>query len=348
VAGVILNRVGSDRHLQLLRNALDSINMPILGVFQRERDIELPSRHLGLVPTGEVSAFKEVAQRLAVLGERCFDWEKLVGLGFGYAQPTGGLSAMVNGYAQPTDGLSAMAERSRSRSQGKNQGKSQGKGVRIAIAQDSAFNFYYRDNFEQLEAQGAELVYWSPLKDKTLPKVNGLYFGGGFPEVFAAELSANEPIMTAVREAITRGIPTYAECGGLMYLSEAIVDFDGESWPMAGVIPQTVKMGGRLALGYRQAMAIADGPLLKLGQTVTGHEFHKSSIVEPLERPIYKTRRYWGETDSDQLEGYGRANLQASYVHLHWGDRPDIAQRFVSQCLRFQQSSSSQLPSKQP
>jgi cobyrinic acid a,c-diamide synthase len=335
VAGVILNRVGSDRHLQLLRNALDSINMPIFGVFRREKDIELPSRHLGLVPTGEVSAFKEVAQRLAVLGERCFDWEKL---GFGYAQPTGGLTAMP--IAVPIAMPAAMAERSRSRSPQKR--------VRIAIAQDPAFNFYYRDNLEQLEAQGAELVAWSPIKDETLPEVSGLYFGGGFPEVFAAELSANKPMQEQVRQAIARGMPTYAECGGLMYLSDRIVGFDGKSWPMVGVIPQTVKMGGRLALGYRQAMAIADGPLLRQGQIVTGHEFHKSSVVESLKRPIYKTRRYWGETDSDQLEGYGRANLQASYVHLHWGDRPDIAQRFVSQCLRFQQSSSSQLPSKQP
>jgi cobyrinic acid a,c-diamide synthase len=321
VVGVILNRVGSDRHLQLLRNALDSINMPIFGVFRREKDIELPSRHLGLVPTGEVSAFKEVAQRLAVLGERCFDWEKL---GFGYAQPTGGVGAIAQ------------------------QSRSPEKRVRIAIAQDPAFNFYYRDNLEQLEAQGAELVAWSPMKDETLPEVSGLYFGGGFPEVFAAELSANKPMREQVQQAIARGMPTYAECGGLMYLSDRIVGFDGEAWSMVGVIPQTVKMGGRLALGYRQAMAIADGPLLRQGQIVTGHEFHKSSVVESLKRPIYKTRRYWGETDSDQLEGYGLAHLHASYVHLHWGDRPDIAQRFVGQCLRFQQSSSSQLPSKQP
>ncbi len=330
VAGVILNRVGSDRHLQLLREALDAINMPIVGVFRREKDIELPSRHLGLVPTGEVNEFRTVADRLAVIGERCFDWEKL-----GYSE-----RRQAYGYAQPTGGSNTVAERSRSHRQGKR--------VRIAIAQDPAFNFYYRDNLEQLEAQGAELVDWSPMKDQMLPEVSGLYFGGGFPEVFAQELSENEPMRSQIKDAIARGMPTYAECGGLMYLSDRIVGFDDQSWPMVGVIPQTVKMGGRLALGYRQAMAMADGPLLTQGQTVTGHEFHKSSVVESLEKPIYKTRRYWGDVDSDQLEGYGQANLQASYVHLHWGDRPDIAQRFVSQCLRFQQSSNSQLPSKQP
>ncbi len=316
VAGVILNRVGSDRHLQLLQEALAAINMPVVGVFRREKDIELPSRHLGLVPAGEVGEFRTVANRLAVLGERCFDWAKLVGLGFDYAQPTGGSVSE----AQPT-------------AEHKGHGQER---VRIAIAQDAAFNFYYRDNLEQLEAQGAELVAWSPLKDETLPEVSGLYFGGGFPEVFAEQLSANKPMVDQIRSAITSGMPTYAECGGLMYLSFAIIGFDGKAWPMVGVIPQTVKMGGRLVLGYRQAIAMVDGPLLTQGQTVTGHEFHKSSVVESLTRPIYKTRRYWGDVDSDQIEGYSRANLHASYVHLHWGDRPDIAQRFVNQCRQFQ------------
>jgi cobyrinic acid a,c-diamide synthase len=320
VAGVILNRVGSDRHLQLLREAMNAINMPIAGVFRREKDIELPSRHLGLVPTGELSEFGAVADRLAVLGEQCFDWEKLTELGLSHSK------------------RGAIAQNSYQSDQAK---------VRIAIAHDSAFNFYYRDNLEQLEAQGAELVYWSPLKDKALPDVSGLYFGGGFPEVFAQELSANEPMMNQVRAAITSGIPTYAECGGLMYLSNTIVGFDGKPSAMVGVIPQTVRMGTGLALGYRQAIAITNGPVLAQGQIVTGHEFHKSSIVEPLQHPTYKTRRYWGDVDSDQIEGYCRANLHASYVHLHWGDRPDIAQRFVSQCRKFQPFSS-QWPSKQP
>ena len=308
VIGVILNRVGSDRHLQLLRDALDAINMPIYGVFRREKDIQLPNRHLGLVPAGEVGEFCEVADRLAVLGEGCFDWEQLAGLlGFDCAQPT------------------AITER---RAVG-------GKRVRIAIARDSAFNFYYPDNFEALIEQGAELVYWSPLRDEALPAADGLYFGGGFPEVFAAQLSENKPMTAAIRQAIRQAMPTYAECGGLMYLSRALIDFDGTAWPMLGVIPQTVKMGERLVLGYRRGRAIADGPLLTKGQTVTGHEFHKSSVVETLERPIYKTQRYWGELNTAQLEGYYQANLHASYVHLHWGHQPNIAKRFVQQCEKF-------------
>ena len=316
VVGVILNRVGSDRHLQLLHDALEAINMPIYGVFRREKDIQLPNRHLGLVPTGEVSGFGEVAERLAVLGEGCFDWERLLGV-MGYLLRR----RSAGDCAQPT----AIAESERAK----------GKRVRIAIAHDAAFNFYYPDNFEALVEQGAELVYWSPLEDKALPAANGLYFGGGFPEVFARQLSENKPMMAAIRQAISQAMPTYAECGGLMYLSRALVDFDGRSWPMLGVIPQTVKMGERLVLGYRRGRAIADGPLLTKGQTVTGHEFHKSSVVETLKRPIYKTQRYWGEVNTDQLEGYYQANLHASYVHLHWGHQPNIAKRFVQQCEKF-------------
>ncbi|PZO47207.1 MAG: cobyrinic acid a,c-diamide synthase [Phormidesmis priestleyi] len=309
VVGVVLNRVGSDRHLQLLRNALAAIDMPIFGVFRREKDIQLPDRHLGLVPTGEIEGFDKISDRLAVLGERCFDWEKL-------------------------ERLWLASGKIESRKEREEKGR-RGEKVRIAIAHDKAFNFYYPDNFETLEAQGAELIYWSPLKDSSLPDASGFYFGGGFPEVFAADLSANGPMIAAIRQAIQQGMPTYAECGGLMYLSDSIVDFDGRAWPMVGVIPQTVKMGGRLALGYREAIALTNGPLLTQSQTVIGHEFHRSSIVEPLKQPIYKTRRYWGEADDAQLEGYYLPHLHASYTHLHWGHRPDIAQRFVQQCAAY-------------
>lgn len=315
VAGVILNRVGSDRHLQLLREALEAIDMPIYGVFRREKDIQLPSRHLGLVPAGEVREFGEVAERLAVLGEGCFDWERLGHLLW---------RRSASDCAQPT----VIAECRGRREVGE-------KRVRIAIARDAAFNFYYPDNFEALIEQGAELVYWSPIEDEALPAADGLYLGGGFPEVFAEQLSENKPMIAAIQQAISQVMPTYAECGGLMYLSRALVDFDGRSWPMLGVIPQTVAMGERLVLGYRRGRAIADGPLLTKGQTVTGHEFHKSSVVETLKQPIYKTQRYWGELNTDQLEGYHQANLHASYVHLHWGHQPNIAKRFVQQCEKF-------------
>ncbi len=317
IAGVILNRVGSDRHLQLLSDALARIDMPIFGVFRREKDIELPSRHLGLVPAGEVGAFGQIAARLAEIGERGFDWGRLEGLFWG-----NGEWGMGNGEAEED----RRVERK----------------VRIAIAQDAAFNFYYPDNFEILEAQGAELIFWSPLADKTLPAADGLYFGGGFPEVFAAELSENKAIRLAVHQQIEQSIPTYAECGGLMYLGKTLIDFDGTAWPMVGAIPQTVEMSNRLTLGYRKATALTNSPLLMKGQTVVGHEFHKSTVVETLTQPIYETQRYWGEAGEPQLEGYQLTNLQASYVHLHWGHQLQLAERFVQSCLKYRQQSRQQ------
>ena len=319
IAGVVLNRVGSDRHLQLLENAIASINLPILGVFRREKDIQLPSRHLGLVPTGEVGEFGEIAGRLAALGQWCFDWERLgpllrVEKEEKMAGDIGGVEGGMPFQHRDIDGS---------------------RGVRIAIARDAAFNFYYPDNFETLEAQGATLIYWSPLTDSELPKADGLYFGGGFPEVFAKQLAENVAIRRALKQVIEQGIPTYAECGGLMYLSQSLVDFDAEAWPMVGVIAQTVKMGGGLALGYRKGCAIADTPLLTKGQTIVGHEFHKSTVVEPLSAPVYKSQRYWGGSSEPQVEGYRRKNLHASYVHLCWGDRSEIPKRFIAHCRAY-------------
>ena len=324
IAGVILNRVGSDRHLQLLSDALKQIEMPILGVFRREKDIELPSRHLGLVPTGEVGAFGEISKRLATIGERCFDWEKLEPL------------------------LEKEGEKSKSRRLQEHQRRSaqavsssirisSGHKVKIAIARDAAFNFYYPDNFELLQAHGADLVFWSPLRDQALPTVDGLYFGGGFPEVFAAGLSENKVMRLSLRQVIEQGIPTYAECGGLMYLSETLTDLAGDAWSMVGVIPQAVEMSKQLTLGYRSALSLVDGPLLFKGQAVTGHEFHKSRVVEKVTRPAYETQRYWGEMKEPRLEGYRLSNLHASYVHLHWGSQPQLAKRFVQSCRQYQQ-----------
>ena len=310
VAGVVLNRVGSDRHLELLSEALNAIDMPIFGVFRREKDIQLPSRHLGLIPTEEVSEFEQIAARLADLGERCFDWTQLERL-------------LAVGEVKPIEEKIV-----------------EGRRVRIAIARDSAFNFYYPDNLEALEAQGAELVYWSPIEDKALPAAAGLYFGGGFPEVFAAELSKNISMLNAVRQAIERGVPTYAECGGLMYLSSVLTDFDGRDWGMVGAIAQTVRMEKRLTLGYRQATALRDGPLLEKGQSVIGHEFHKSCVTsnekEVVEKQAaYRTKRFWGGTENGQTEGTLTKTLHASYAHLNWGHRPEIAQRFIQHCTNY-------------
>ncbi|MBE9229523.1 cobyrinate a,c-diamide synthase, partial [Phormidium sp. LEGE 05292] len=203
--------------------------------------------------------------------------------------------------------------------------------VRIAIAQDKAFNFYYQDNLDLLENLGAELVFWSPLNDTTLPKnVQGFYFGGGFPEVFAQELSDNFPIREAVKKAILTGTPTYAECGGLMYLCEEIIAFSGNCYPMLGLLPTKAEMGSRLTLGYRQATALQDSPILAAGAIVWGHEFHRSSLSKTPAKPLFKINGFSANLVNE--EGWNLYNIHASYIHLHFGNHPEIPTRFLLQC----------------
>lgn len=308
LAGVILNHVASDRHLEVLQGALAPLNLPVLGVLRRNAGIKIPDRHLGLVPTDELQGMGKIVAQLADVGDQCFDWDVLMPM---LTSPKKDLAASPPSISKP------------------------GKRVRVAIAKDPAFNFYYPDNLELLEQSGAELVPWSPLKDPTLPNnVQGLYFGGGFPEMFAAELAENKPARSSVKTAIQSGMPTYAECGGLMYLCESLQDLAGQTFPMVGIVPTTVSMGAKLTLGYRQATTRQDTPLLIQGTQVWGHEFHHSQLSQVSSTPLYNLSGYGASTLSTQ-EGWSTPNLHASYVHLHWGANPDIPQRFVDQAIQY-------------
>ncbi len=303
IAGVVLNRVGSDRHLQLLQDALKPLNLPIVGVLRRQDNITIPDRHLGLVPTGEISQIDSVIDRLATIGETCFDWEKLLPL-------------LKTRYS-PVSPISFIPPK-----------------VRIAIAGDRAFNFYYQDNLDILTQLGAELVFWSPLTDSVPNNIQGLYFGGGFPEVFAAELAENRPGLESVKRAIRAKMPTYAECGGLMYLCQSLVDFEKTSHSMVGVIPATAIMGNRLTLGYRHATALQASPLVTPGSVVWGHEFHRSSLsLEPLE-PLFRARGYDAVSPAI-VEGWRSPSLHASYIHTHFGSNLDLPRRFIHHCINF-------------
>ncbi|MEH2317614.1 cobyrinate a,c-diamide synthase [Nostoc sp.] len=312
IAGVVLNRVGSDRHLSLLKDSLEPLQLPIIGVLRRQDNITIPDRHLGLVPTAELPELNALIDRLADLGDTCFDWQRLLPLLKSEPLPH-----------SPSSPLSFSSP------------------VRIAVARDRAFNFYYQDNLDLLQQLGAELVFWSPLEDAGIPKdVQGMYFGGGFPEVFAQQLAENTRVRHAVKTAIIKGMPTVAECGGLMYLCEQIIDFEGKSWPMAGVLPTSAVMGGRLTLGYRRAVALQDNLLVKANTTVYGHEFHRSYLTLTPSQPLFETSRY----DCDEnmgCEGWGLpANVHASYVHLHWGESGEIPQQFLKECLKVASSGS--------
>ena len=306
IAGVVLNRVGSDRHLSLLKDSLEPLQLPILGVLRRQDNITIPDRHLGLVPTAELPELNALIDRLADLGDTCFDWQRLLPLL--KSEP---FSSSTSSSLSPSFP------------------------IRIAVARDRAFNFYYQDNLDLLQQLGAELVFWSPLEDAGIPKdIQGMYFGGGFPEVFAQQLAKNTSVRDAVKTAILKGMPTVAECGGLMYLCEQIIDFEGKSWSMAGVLPTSAVMGGRLTLGYRRAVALQDNLLVKANTTVYGHEFHRSHLTLTPTLPLFETSRYDCEENMG-CEGWGLpANIYASYVHLHWGESREIPQQFLKECLK--------------
>ncbi len=344
-AGVVLNRVGSDRHLDLLKSALAEVDLPILGVLRRDDQIQIPDRHLGLVPTAELPALQGILDKLTHIGETCFNWQQLLPLlkversplapllkGGGASRGDQTRGASDNNLSPATSQVQVTA-----RSPLAPLKKGEEDLVRIAVACDRAFSFYYADNLEILEQLGAELLFWSPLTESVPEAAQGLYFGGGFPEMFAAELSENQTAIRGVQHSIQRGLPTYAECGGLMYLCQQLQDFQGQTWPMVGVLPTIAMMGKRLSLGYRRATAQQSSYLLDAGEMVWGHEFHRSHLIELPELPMWQFQRYEA-TDVVGTEGWSVGNVYASYLHMHWGEQLGIAQRFVQAASVFRVS----------
>ncbi len=308
IAGVILNKVASDRHLELLETALKTIEMPILGVIRRNAEITLGDRHLGLIPSSEIPNLKSVFSQLAELA-KTLDWDKLFPL-----------------LKSPPRHLVTSPSCHLATSQSP---------VRIAIAKDKAFNFYYQDNLDLLKELGAELTFWSPLEDRHIPSnVQGLYFGGGFPEIFAQQLAENKTVRQELKQIIQAGIPTYAECGGLMYLCQQLIDLNEKAWSMVGVIPSCVTMKAKLTLGYRQATALQNSSIATSQQVVRGHEFHHSQLTAVSPTPQWQLKGF--HNSSPQLtEGWNIQQLHASYLHLHWGEYKFLAQRFSQRCRNY-------------
>ncbi|MEX0270810.1 cobyrinate a,c-diamide synthase [Leptolyngbyaceae cyanobacterium UHCC 1019] len=339
-AGVVLNRVGSDRHLELLQDALAPLNLPILGVLRRQDEITIPDRHLGLIPTAELPQLKTVIDHLAHLGETCFNWDILSSL----LQAPSTLTPLPLHYSKlKTQNISypagsksyGDASRWQSQSERLIKLKTFPSPPRLAIAHDRAFSFYYADNLDLLQTAGFELVEWSPLSDRALPEnIHGFYFGGGFPEVFAAELSDNQAARQAVKAAIAARMPTYAECGGLMYLCDRIIDFEAQAHSMVGILPTDAQMGKRLTLGYRQATVQRSTALMDTGEIVWGHEFHRSYLTAEPEHPLFAMQNYDGTLH--QIEGWQQLQVHASYLHLHFGGKPRLIQRFLQQCQYYQ------------
>lgn len=311
IAGVIANRVGGSGHARLLQEAIESeTGVPLLGYFKSILDKLIPERHLGLVPVAEqaISHLTELREQF----EQTCDSEKLLALA--YATPPIELRA-----SKPSPVI-----------------ETRGKRVRIALAQDEAFNFYYPDTLNLLRLAGAELVPFSPLHESVLPEnIGGIYLGGGFPEEHAKGLSANVSMREAVAQFLRRGLPCYAECGGLMYLCQSIRTAHGETFPMVGAVARECilnQSSGGLTIGYREATALRDTLLTRCGETVRGHEFHVSS----LKVPVSQEEAAYAFQSTGQVEGVSQGSLLATYLHLSFSGFPQAAHRFVAAAQAWQ------------
>lgn len=317
VVGFVLNGVASDNHRRWASEAITAATgLPVLGWLPRRDDLALPERHLGLIPTAEGTVDDAFFERLADQIEQSFDVDRLLALAEPRVESGAGKSVarQTDTRLFPRHGLPTSA--------------------RVGLALDEAFSFYYEDNLDLLRAWGAQLVPFSPLRDRGLPEeTDALYLGGGFPELYAGELRANEAMVEAIRGAAARGMPIYAECGGLMYLSEGITDLEGRRFRMVGLVPAwSVMANRRLTLGYREVRARVDTPVLRRGETARGHEFHWSVLAEPLPAD---TTAYDVLAAPVPREGYARGNLLASYCHLHFASNPVVAPNFIAAAIAW-------------
>ncbi len=301
-AGVIFNNLGSSRHLQYLKEAVqDRVEMPCLGGILRNTEIAIPERHLGLVTQEDHPLSKESIDRLADLIEKSIDLDALLNNLMDITLPG-------QTHRRPQPRIERM--------------------VRIAVARDRAFCFYYADNLNLLEDLGAELIFFSPMADNNLPHdIDGLYFGGGYPELFAKKLAGNRALGNRVKEKSADCMPIYGECGGFMYLCEELVDLNNNRYRMTGCFPFATRMFTRLkALGYREITLTRNTVIGNAGLTIRGHEFHYSELVN-LSREVQTAYAVTDRSGMDKApEGYVINHTLGSYNHLHFGSQPGCRQ----------------------
>lgn len=302
IGGVIFNQVGSEYHGQLLRAAIEPLGIPVLGVVHRQDILTVPSRHLGLIPAAERRPEAQAAvDALSGVVAAAVDLDAVLRI------------AAAAGVLPDADAETPVVVPPR---------------ARIAIASGAAFTFGYAEHSELLADAGAEVVGFDPLGDEALPPdIDAVVLGGGFPEIHAAELSANAPLRNKVVELAAGGAPVVAECAGLLYLSRTL---DGQ--PMCGVLDIDAAMTDRLTLGYRAAVARVDSPLAAEGCRVHGHEFHRTVIRAADTATNAWT---WHARGTAVTEGFVRGNVHASYLHVHWSGAPGIAERLVAAAQRY-------------
>ncbi|WP_028313978.1 cobyrinate a,c-diamide synthase [Desulfatibacillum aliphaticivorans] len=306
-AGVLFNKVGSPTHLRYLEEALEGkVAMPCLGGIIRNEQVSIPSRHLGLVTSEDHGLGSDIQNALVDLVENNLNLDEL-------------LASLPEIAVDPPPPLQAEAPK-----------------VRIAAARDQAFCFYYSENLELLESCGAEIVEFSPLKDAGLPKdVDGLYLGGGYPELHAEALSKNTALKDEIFQACQEGMPIYGECGGFMVLCKTLEDLEGREHAMIGCFDLTCRMSSRLrALGYREITLNQKTVLGEAGLCARGHEFHYSQLDEHGRMSVYDAVDRSGGARS--VDGFQVNRCLGSYLHLHFMSQPQAPQAFVQACMDYQ------------
>ena len=307
LSGVICNRVGSEKHGLWLKEAIEEFNaVPVLGCIPRLPELQVPERHLGLFTVPENPAAAQVFFRQAsTIMTRYLDLDRILAIA----------------KAAPSIPGSAVLEPRKNKSI-----------IRLAVARDEAFCFYYEENLEALQRSGAQIVPFSPLNDESLPAgISGIYLGGGYPELYAEQLSRNTAMRGQIRAACQQGMPVYAECGGLMYLTEGIHS-DGGQYAQVGVLPGWCEMSKRLNMGYREVETLLPNLLAAAGARLRGHEFHYSHWQTLNSQHASYQVLPSCAAGKAEAEGYANRNILASYIHLHFGQDPQLAQNFVAHC----------------
>lgn len=306
IAGVILNRVRSERHYHSLKRSIEeNCGIPVLGYMPSHAEITLPERHLGLVPSAEQELSKFVYKKIGNLLAATTDINKLVDI----AVSTGGIPSFKKTVFH---GIEKRCK------------------FRIAVASDEAFNFYYQDNLELLEAYGVELAYFSPMYDKFLPSdIKGVYIGGGFPELYAGMLASNSAMKESIRKAYKKGVVVYGECGGMMYLLEYLIDHKKVTHEMCGILKGTTRMEDkRQGLGYINVEASHDTILCKKGTQFRAHEFHWSSLHVPDGTPYAYTISKC-DNKEPRPDGIFHDHALGSYTHIHFATNPILIKHFL-------------------
>jgi len=308
LAGIILNNVASQNHYDIIKKAIEeSCSVAVLGYLKKQSDITIPERHLGLIPSEEKKINSALYDKLGQMVLETIDIDKL--------QEIAGSAAVFPDYNR-----SIFINRASSLD------------VTLAVARDSAFCFYYQDDIDLFEELGAKIIEFSPLADKSLPDgIDGIFMGGGFPELFADRLMKNESMRKSILEAHKQGIIIYGECGGMMYLLEKLIDCEGRSFKMSGVLIGTSRMENRRqGLGYVIADATCDNIICESADTFRAHEFHWSKLQDVPDDTVfaYNTRKSNGKKTG--IDGICKSNVLASYTHIHFSSNPDLAKSILS------------------